>query len=69
MIKSEMDKGNSATADFAMKVSSAEQTRLKVAAEADTNGETKVPDLKAVDKTQDKPKLNAVAEMCIKGRA
>lgn len=69
MIKSEMDKGNSATADFAMKVSSAEQTRLKVEAEADTNDKTKVPDLKAVDKTQDKPKLNAVAEMCIKGRA
>lgn len=68
MIKTEMEKGNHATADFAMKVSSAEQTRLKVAEEAAGNAEDVAPDLSASDKSEENSSANAVAQMCIKGR-
>ena len=68
MIKAEMDKGNNATADFAIKVSSAEQTRLKTAEETELDSEDTAPDLKPSDDTLKNSKENAIAEMCIKGR-
>lgn len=69
MIKAEMDKGNFATSDFALSVSAAEKTREKVEAEVKSNEADAAPVVKPSAKTsEENSKLNAVAQMCIKGR-
>jgi len=68
MIKTEIDSGNSATADFGMKVSSAEETRLKVAAEASGNEDDVVPPLKTKTDQDENSEASAIANICVKGR-
>ncbi|MHA1379318.1 MAG: S49 family peptidase [Candidatus Helarchaeota archaeon] len=68
MIKSEMEKGNSATADFALKVSEAEQTRSKTAEETNDNSKDIAPSVENSPSNNEKSKANAIAQVCVKGR-
>ena len=68
MIKTEIEKGNSATADFAMKVSESEATRVAVEKEHGKSADDSAPVVKATEDKEVDSELNAMANMCIKGR-
>lgn len=69
MINAEIEKGNHATADFAIKVSSAEETRKKVEAETKSNEDDSAPeDVTTSDTQATNSKISSIAAICKKGR-
>ncbi|MCK5640766.1 MAG: S49 family peptidase [Gammaproteobacteria bacterium] len=68
MIKAEIEKGGSATADFAMKVSAAETSRKETDAEVKKDDEAAVADVETKTEPVVGSKASAVAKMCVDGR-
>lgn len=68
MINAEIKSGGFASADFAIKVSDAEKTRIAVAAENSQDEEEVAPEVKTDAAVKQASKASTVAAMCVKGR-